>query len=106
MTKSHPPYVTRVTTTTHMPSSIISTIQSGLLKATSNFSAQIPSQWNAKDLSDKTIDIQRVALFAAFALSSPMISWWQQILEEAFPTYETEKNSLKNSLKNLEYILM
>ncbi|KAK9326694.1 hypothetical protein V1520DRAFT_350751 [Lipomyces starkeyi] len=81
----------------NMPPSLISaTIQSALLKATSNFSAQILSQWNADDSSDKTIDMQRVALFAAFGIvSSPMISWWQQILEGAFPTYEREKNSSK-----------
>ncbi|OQE21033.1 hypothetical protein PENSTE_c012G08513 [Penicillium steckii] len=68
-----------------MPSLVVVTIQSALLKVAANITAQTLSQWGAE--TTLGIDWARVLEFALFGLiSAPLISFWQQVLEETFPT--------------------
>ncbi|KAK9235046.1 hypothetical protein V1525DRAFT_19685 [Lipomyces kononenkoae] len=77
------------------PSIISATIQSAVLKAASSFCAQLLSQCK-RDSGTMTIDIQRIVLFAIFGIvSAPLISWWQQVLEELFPTYASTDEATK-----------
>ncbi|KAJ5578944.1 hypothetical protein N7450_007811 [Penicillium hetheringtonii] len=68
-----------------MPSLVVVTIQSALLKAAANITAQTLSQWGAE--THLEMDWTRVIEFAVFGLiSAPLVSYWQQALEETFPT--------------------
>ncbi|PLB49921.1 hypothetical protein P170DRAFT_354961 [Aspergillus steynii IBT 23096] len=68
-----------------MPSLMVVTIQSAILKAAANITAQTLSQWGAEEPTE--LDWARVAEFAVFGLvSAPLVCFWQRALEESFPT--------------------
>lgn len=68
-----------------MPTLVTVTIQSALLKAAANITAQSLAAW--KSQTNTPFDWARVLEFAFFGvISAPLISLWQQKLEEKFPT--------------------
>ncbi|KAJ5414762.1 hypothetical protein N7509_001389 [Penicillium cosmopolitanum] len=68
-----------------MPSLVVVTIQSAILKAGANITAQTLSQWGTEAPAE--MDWARVVEFAVFGLvSAPLVSLWQSVLEETFPT--------------------
>lgn len=68
-----------------MPAITPVAIQSVLLKAAANFTAQTFTHWNAQSPGD--YDWTRVAEFAAFGiLSAPLALAWQRLLEDYFPS--------------------
>lgn len=68
-----------------MPSLITVVVQSALLKAIANTTAQILSQRGSS--APVLIDWNRVLEFAVFGIiSAPLISLWQQFLEETLPS--------------------
>lgn len=68
-----------------MPSLVIIIIQSAVLKAAANLTAQALSRWGAE--AAPGIDWARAFEFAIFGLvSAPLVSIWQRALEETFPT--------------------
>ncbi|CAG7924866.1 unnamed protein product [Penicillium olsonii] len=86
-----------------MPSLLAITIQSALLKAVANITAQIVGQ---RSLAVAVpIDWNRVVEFAVFGvISAPLISFWQQFLEETFPTQSsTEPSSQKTGTVRLNW---
>ncbi|OAP58803.1 hypothetical protein AYL99_06100 [Fonsecaea erecta] len=77
-----------------MPSIVSVTIQSAILKATANLTAQTLTLRNIQ--SPAPIDWTRVIEFAVFGIvSAPLASVWQQFLEESFPSQQ--KLSPRNS---------
>lgn len=86
-----------------MPSLLTVIIQSALLKAAANTTAQVLSTrgLNAPVL----IDWNRVLEFAVFGvISAPLISLWQQFLDETFPTqYETKSSSQQAKLSSINW---
>lgn len=64
--------------------------QSALLKSSANIVAQLAAGWH--DSSPRPLDWQRVLEFAIFGLIQAQLNcWWQQFLEDAFPTRPTDK---------------
>ncbi|CAG8056280.1 unnamed protein product [Penicillium salamii] len=78
-----------------MPSLLAVIIQSAFLKAAANTTAQVLSQRGIE--ASVPIDWNRVLEFAVFGvISAPLISLWQQFLDEIFPTqYEVKSSSEK-----------
>ncbi|KIW88879.1 uncharacterized protein Z519_10363 [Cladophialophora bantiana CBS 173.52] len=67
-----------------MPSIASVAIQSAILKAAANLTAQTLTIWNAQ--SHIPLDWARVVEFAAFGtISAPLASLWQRFLEDSFP---------------------
>ncbi|KAH0835127.1 hypothetical protein AYO21_09695 [Fonsecaea monophora] len=68
-----------------MPSILSVTIQSAILKAAANFTAQTLTLWNVQSLD--SVNWTRVVEFAIFGIvSAPLASVWQQFLEDSFPS--------------------
>jgi hypothetical protein len=64
---------------------VVVTIQSAILKTAANITAQTLSQWGTEAPAE--MDWARVVEFAVFGLvSAPLVSLWQSVLEETFPT--------------------
>lgn len=75
-----------------MPSFAKTIIQSAVLKAAANLTAQIGTQYQAQD--PQPLDWQRVAEFAIFGLIQAQLNcWWQQFLEDSFPTRVSAKKT-------------
>ena len=70
-----------------MPSITSVAIQSAILKAAANLTAQTLTHWNTQ--SSTTYDWTRVAEFAAFGIvSAPLATAWQRLLEDNFPSQQ------------------
>jgi protein Mpv17 len=70
-----------------MPSVLSVAVQSAVLKAAANLTAQTVTQWNTR--SHATYDWHRVADFAVFGiLSAPLASVWQRLLEDNYPSQQ------------------
>jgi len=85
-----------------MPSITSVAIQSAILKAAANLTAQTLTQWNSQ--APTTYNWTRVAEFAAFGVvSAPLVSAWQRLLENNFPSQqkppvEGESNNKANEV--------
>ncbi|EXJ67207.1 uncharacterized protein A1O5_09854 [Cladophialophora psammophila CBS 110553] len=67
-----------------MPSIVSVAIQSAILKAAANLTAQTLTIWNAQ--SHIPLNWARVVEFAVFGIiSAPLASVWQRLLEDGFP---------------------
>ncbi|EXJ59762.1 hypothetical protein A1O7_03909 [Cladophialophora yegresii CBS 114405] len=72
-----------------MPSITTVAVQSAILKAAANLTAQTLTQWNTQPSSASPYDWARVAEFAAFGIvSAPLASAWQRLLEDRFPSQQ------------------
>ncbi|OCT47540.1 putative peroxisomal membrane protein 2, pxmp2 [Cladophialophora carrionii] len=72
-----------------MPSITTVAVQSAILKAAANLTAQTLTRWNTQSSSPSPspYDWTRVAEFAAFGIvSAPLASAWQRLLEDWFPS--------------------
>lgn len=68
-----------------MPSVIAAAIQSAVLKAAANLTAQVAASYKTRG--PKPLDWQSVVEFAIFGLIQAQINLlWQQFLEDSFPT--------------------
>ncbi|ETI29392.1 hypothetical protein G647_01845 [Cladophialophora carrionii CBS 160.54] len=70
-----------------MPSITTVAVQSAILKAAANLTAQTLTRWDPQSSSPSPYDWTRVAEFAAFGVvSAPLASAWQRLLEDGFPS--------------------
>ncbi|KIW69548.1 hypothetical protein PV04_05420 [Phialophora macrospora] len=77
-----------------MPSVTTVAVQSAILKAAANLTAQALTRWNTR--SSSTFDWARVAEFAAFGVvSAPLASAWQRLLEDRFPSQKRHKRGFE-----------
>jgi hypothetical protein len=76
-----------------MPSITTVAVQSAILKAAANLTAQTLTRWNTQ--SSSPFDWARVAEFAAFGIvSAPLASAWQRLLEDRFPSQQQHRHAL------------
>ena len=79
-----------------MPSITSVAVQSAILKAAANLTAQTLTRWNTT--SPSPFDWARVAEFAAFGIvSAPLASAWQRLLEDSFPSQQKPRSGEKGS---------
>ncbi|KIW28709.1 uncharacterized protein PV07_08347 [Cladophialophora immunda] len=83
-----------------MPSIVSVTIQSAILKAAANLTAQTLTSWDTQ--SPAPVNWTRVVEFAVFGIvSAPLASLWQQFLEDSFPgQYKVDPGDSRTDLTN------